>query len=78
MTRKGLKKTQDPLTILGSNCHVLYILMTELLFCFGALTVGIIVSSKAAEDLNQAHLSSHLRRNDYFQQLKWTVPILMW
>lgn len=75
---EGKKKIQDLLTILGSNCHVLYIFMTEHLFCFATLKVLIMVSSKAAVDLNQVHLSSHPRCYDHFQQLKWTVPILMW
>lgn len=64
--------------MLGSNYHVLYIFMMECLFCSAALTVDIMVTSLPAADLKQVLLSSHLRRNDLSQQLKWTVPILIW
>ncbi len=62
-TEKAIKNNRIflPFWAVTVNCHVLYLFMTELLFCFATVTVDIMVSSKAAADLNQVLLSSHLR-----------------
>lgn len=73
---KKKKKCRIPLPVW--TVIVSYIFMPKLLFCYATLTVDIMVSSKAAAGLNHTLLSSHVRRNDRLQQLKWTVPILMW